>query len=324
MLARDVVRMTEAADRSLRHGGRADRDRTPVAGPARRAPARARRGRDRDGERMSRPAVTPATRPRRRWTATSPRTATASDRDGAGPLERPQRRRAALRPPRLGDPPAARRRRPGRRHDRARARSAAVDGPSVLASASSGAARAPRRGSLFKAYGLYDRDMKRISHTTIDDLPWLFHACVVGTPRCCGRYFKLRPPARSPFSAVPPFALVAGGWSSRCGRSSRGSAIRLARAASACCCRRRATRSQLLVARCAPTPSTGSSRSGSSPLGDAAPRRRDLPVLGDVLDLDARRGRVAEHRVERVIVSHRGLDEDAVLELLRRCKRAAR
>ena len=34
---------------------------------------------------------------------------------------------------------------------------------------------------VFKAYGLYDRDAKRVSHSTIDDLPWIFHALVVGT-----------------------------------------------------------------------------------------------------------------------------------------------
>ena len=29
---------------------------------------------------------------------------------------------------------------------------------------------------LFKVYGLYDRDAKRLSHSTLDDLPALFHA----------------------------------------------------------------------------------------------------------------------------------------------------
>ena len=34
---------------------------------------------------------------------------------------------------------------------------------------------------LFKAYGLYDRDGKRVSHSTVDDVPWIFHALVTGT-----------------------------------------------------------------------------------------------------------------------------------------------
>ncbi len=33
---------------------------------------------------------------------------------------------------------------------------------------------------LFKMYGLYDRDGKRVSHSTVEDVPWLFHALVVG------------------------------------------------------------------------------------------------------------------------------------------------
>jgi exopolysaccharide biosynthesis polyprenyl glycosylphosphotransferase len=33
----------------------------------------------------------------------------------------------------------------------------------------------------FKAYGLYDRDGKRVSHSTVDDVPWIFHALVTGT-----------------------------------------------------------------------------------------------------------------------------------------------
>ncbi len=38
----------------------------------------------------------------------------------------------------------------------------------------------PAWALLFKLYGLYDRDVRRISHAGIDDLPWLFHAIVVG------------------------------------------------------------------------------------------------------------------------------------------------
>lgn len=34
---------------------------------------------------------------------------------------------------------------------------------------------------LFKTYGLYDRDDKRISHSTVDDVPWVFHVLVVGS-----------------------------------------------------------------------------------------------------------------------------------------------
>jgi exopolysaccharide biosynthesis polyprenyl glycosylphosphotransferase len=34
---------------------------------------------------------------------------------------------------------------------------------------------------LFKLYGLYDRDAKRVSHSTVDDIPWIFHGLLIGT-----------------------------------------------------------------------------------------------------------------------------------------------
>src|SRR5262245_13735438 len=33
---------------------------------------------------------------------------------------------------------------------------------------------------IFKAYGLYDRDAKRVSHSSVDDLPWIFHSLLIG------------------------------------------------------------------------------------------------------------------------------------------------
>ena len=33
---------------------------------------------------------------------------------------------------------------------------------------------------LFKMYGLYDRDTKRLSHSTLEDLPSLFHGLLLG------------------------------------------------------------------------------------------------------------------------------------------------
>jgi exopolysaccharide biosynthesis polyprenyl glycosylphosphotransferase len=46
---------------------------------------------------------------------------------------------------------------------------------------------------LFKLYGLYDRDSKRISHSTVDDIPWLFHALVPGS-LALWFFYKLAPP----------------------------------------------------------------------------------------------------------------------------------
>jgi exopolysaccharide biosynthesis polyprenyl glycosylphosphotransferase len=60
--------------------------------------------------------------------------------------------------------------------------------PLAVGAATSGASRLgwglvtlPAWIVVFKAYGLYDRDAKRVSHSTVDDIPWLFHALVIGS-----------------------------------------------------------------------------------------------------------------------------------------------
>ncbi|HEY0633011.1 MAG TPA: hypothetical protein VGC98_13225, partial [Thermoleophilaceae bacterium] len=60
---------------------------------------------------------------------------------------------------------------------------------------------------VFKLYGLYDRDLKRVSHSTVDDLPWLFHGVVIGT-LLTWVLFKALPPGRLPFAAVLAFGIT--------------------------------------------------------------------------------------------------------------------
>ena len=45
---------------------------------------------------------------------------------------------------------------------------------------------------IIKAYGLYDRDGKRVSHSTVDDIPWIFHALVIGSLGLWG-FYRLMP-----------------------------------------------------------------------------------------------------------------------------------
>lgn len=45
---------------------------------------------------------------------------------------------------------------------------------------------------LFKVYGLYDRDIQRISHSSVDDLPWLFHSVLLGSLLLLG-VFRVAP-----------------------------------------------------------------------------------------------------------------------------------
>jgi exopolysaccharide biosynthesis polyprenyl glycosylphosphotransferase len=60
---------------------------------------------------------------------------------------------------------------------------------------------------LFKVYGLYERDQKRISHTTIDDLPWLFHAVLVGS-LILWVWFRILPGLDMSFEEMLVFGLL--------------------------------------------------------------------------------------------------------------------
>ena len=53
---------------------------------------------------------------------------------------------------------------------------------------------------VFKLYGLYDRDAKRVSHSTVDDIPWLFHALVIGSLGLWV-FFRFGPPDPLTFGA---------------------------------------------------------------------------------------------------------------------------
>jgi exopolysaccharide biosynthesis polyprenyl glycosylphosphotransferase len=59
----------------------------------------------------------------------------------------------------------------------------------------------------FKLYGLYDRDVKRITHSTVDDLPWLFHATVVAG-LLFWLYARYSPMGRLSFIEILTFGLT--------------------------------------------------------------------------------------------------------------------
>jgi exopolysaccharide biosynthesis polyprenyl glycosylphosphotransferase len=54
---------------------------------------------------------------------------------------------------------------------------------------------------LFKLYGLYDRDDKRLGHATLDDVPAVFHALLAGTLGLWG-FLKIAPPGQLVFIQV--------------------------------------------------------------------------------------------------------------------------
>jgi FlaA1/EpsC-like NDP-sugar epimerase len=61
---------------------------------------------------------------------------------------------------------------------------------------------------LFKMYGLYERDAKRLSHNTLDDLPSLFHGLLSGC-LLLWCWFAVVAPARLMFTAILAFGALA-------------------------------------------------------------------------------------------------------------------
>lgn len=173
---------------------------------------------------------------------------------------------------------------------------------------------------LFRAYGLYDRDFKRVSHSSIDDLPALFHAFLTGTV-LFWVYFKALPVEQLILSETLSFA-VAGA-----------TAVFATRAAT----RRLTARllgpervlmvgggktSALLAGKMRAHPEYDLEPVGIVCSSESSPSTLALPVLGHLEDLDLP-SLVAAHRVERVTVSHVELDEEEMLDLVRTCKQLA-
>lgn len=170
---------------------------------------------------------------------------------------------------------------------------------------------------LFNAYGLYRRDSRRISHSTLDDVPWLFHALVVGSLLLWLYYhatirggipfvdllalscvmiacmFVFRKAARLLLAYVrgPERVLLLG----------EGEAIKLL-------ARKMRARRRYRVE---PVARIATSRADAAGI--------DVPVLGRLSDLDLS-AVVSELDVERIVIAQGELEEPTLLEFLRRCK----
>jgi exopolysaccharide biosynthesis polyprenyl glycosylphosphotransferase len=181
-----------------------------------------------------------------------------------------------------------------------------------------GVASLPLWVVVFKAYGLYDRDTKRISHGTVDDLPWIFHAVLLGSLLLLG-LFRLTPIHGIELRDLATFAVVtmlAVGGFRVLARQMGASLLGPERV--------------LLVGEGAQV-ETLARKLGShpeyavEPVGlvshsyDSPSTLPGLPLLGtyDDLDLEAL---VAEYGVERLVVAHEDYDNERLFALLYRCR----
>jgi exopolysaccharide biosynthesis polyprenyl glycosylphosphotransferase len=169
---------------------------------------------------------------------------------------------------------------------------------------------------VFRAYGLYDRDMKRVSHSTLDDLPRLLHGVVVSAVLMWA-LLRLTPPGAVPFKPVA----IAGGVAlidvvilrsvirtlvnrllgpERCLLIGDGRVI------------------DVLARKMRSHPEYNVEPVGLLSHPDAPAARSPLPVVGD---FDTELGDlVGLLHVERVIIASTDLDIEAMGEIVHRCR----
>jgi exopolysaccharide biosynthesis polyprenyl glycosylphosphotransferase len=192
-------------------------------------------------------------------------------------------------------------------------------GPANFGAAFWALASVPGWVIVFKLYGLYDRDVKRVSHTTLDDVPALFHALLVGS-LLEWIYFQAVGAGKLVFADVLVFAGTAG-------------VLLLAgRAGARGALRRLISNERVLVIGSGPgllavvAKMRAHPKYRLEPVGimssEADAAAFGLPAVGR-LGHDSLREIVVAHRVGRIVVSDAELDEEQLLEILRECKAVA-
>src|ERR1700682_4619442 len=170
---------------------------------------------------------------------------------------------------------------------------------------------------LLKMYGLYERDAKRLSHSTLDDLPSLFHGLLLGR-LLLGCLLVVVAPAKLMFTAILAFAglamvlVLTGRVLARAGllrliSPERVLLIGTGRASGALIEKMRAKASMRL-----------------EPIGmlscdQDAGEVVDLPRLGCLEEVDLL-SLMVEQRVGRVVVADAEVDGERLLGVLRDCK----
>jgi exopolysaccharide biosynthesis polyprenyl glycosylphosphotransferase len=181
---------------------------------------------------------------------------------------------------------------------------------------------------LFHVYGLYDRDVKRISHTTVDDLPWLFHAMLVGS-LLFWLYFRLLPArdvnARELLGLAALSMITVLLLRSLTRRTQRrvlgGERVLLLGGDPQLevITRKMSAHPEYGLHPVGVLSSSERGANGATHANGAAHANGTPPVLGSFTSPNLSE-LLAEHRIDRIIVSHPDVHEDELLELVRRCR----
>jgi exopolysaccharide biosynthesis polyprenyl glycosylphosphotransferase len=169
----------------------------------------------------------------------------------------------------------------------------------------------------FKLYGLYERDAKRLSHSTLDEVPALFHALLLGC-LLLWCYFATIAPAKLMFSTILLFGAVAMALVLAARALTRATLWRLlspervlligtGQTSGALIQKMRANRGL----RVRPVGIVGCAGSEQQAVG--------LPRLGNLEELDLP-DLLRRHRIGRVVVADAEVEGEHLLGVLRDCK----
>jgi exopolysaccharide biosynthesis polyprenyl glycosylphosphotransferase len=169
---------------------------------------------------------------------------------------------------------------------------------------------------LFRLYGLYERDVKRVNASALDDLPALFHAFVLGT-LLLWVYLKLLSGHGLDVGEALTFGVSGIVIACAFRVAARRAVLKFGGPVRVLLVGQSAV-TEALVRKVRCHPEYGLEPVGSISIGEQTEHPSDLPNLGRLGELDFRRLVVA-HGVERVIVTAQDLSDEAMMDLVRNC-----
>ncbi len=171
---------------------------------------------------------------------------------------------------------------------------------------------------VFRAYGLYERDAKRVSHRTIDDLPWVLNGALVCSVLFWGlfRLFHTKGLGGRDFAIIGALAVVL----VLLGRTMMRAIIRTMLGPERVLVIGDARLTALLARKLRNHPEYGLDPVGVISASDESATTSVLPMLGHLRRFNLEEI-VARHKIERVLVSHMEIEEASLLDVLHRCRR---
>jgi len=170
---------------------------------------------------------------------------------------------------------------------------------------------------MFNCYGLYERDAKRLAHSTLDDIPGLFHAVLLGGV-LSWLYYSVAPDGKLTFTTLLLFAVlvlalcVALRVTTRAAVNHFAAPERVALVGTG-----EATR--MLVESLRGDPRCRAELVGRLLVSQQEGDDGSLPLLGHLNQVSLA-GALVKHHVDRVVVASGGLDSSRLTELMRQCK----